>query len=124
MELTHCDNAVAYRSQRLWPASAPAQTDIKVEVGDWLPTGNPQGEAVSDTLEFFLAERYLLFTELAPGKIARGQVHHRPYPLKTAKLLHCEQSLTSAAGINVTDPPAHVLFSPGVAVEIFPLRAI
>ena len=128
MEIARRDHSIDYRSERLWPAtapaSAPAQSDIKVEFGDWLPTGNPQGEAVPDTLEFFLAERYLLFTELAPGQIARGQVHHRPYPLKTANLLHCEQSLTTAAGLNMTTPPAHVLFSPGVDVEIFPLHTI
>jgi uncharacterized protein YqjF (DUF2071 family) len=73
-------------------------------------------------LEFFLAERYLLFTEVAPGRIARGQVHHRPYPLQSATLQHCDQSLLAAAGVQVAKPPAHVLFSPGVTVDIFPLR--
>jgi uncharacterized protein YqjF (DUF2071 family) len=123
MEIAHQHNTINYHSRRLWPTSAPGVADIKIEVGDWRPTGQPQGEAVPETLEFFLVERYLLFTELSPGIIARGQVHHRPYPLKTAKLLHCEQSLTNAAGLNMTTPPAHVLFSPGVEVEIFPLRA-
>ena len=123
MDIARRDNAIEYRSRRLWPASAPAHTDIAVEVGDWLPSREPHGEAVPGTLEFFLVERFLLFTELSPGRIARGQVHHRPYPLKSAKLLHCEQSLTDAAGLNVATPPAHVLFSPGVEVEIFPLCA-
>ncbi len=123
MELAHRDDAIEYHSRRQWPTSAPAHTDITIEVGDWLPTGQPQGEALPNTLEFFLVERYLLFTELSPSQIARGQVHHRPYPLKTAKLLRCVQSLTNAAGINVIDPPAHTLFSPGVEVNIFPLRA-
>ena len=98
--------------------------DVASEIGDWLPGGGPHGEAAPGTLEFFLAERYLLFTELSPGRIARGQVHHTPYPLKTAKLLRCDQSLVSASGIHVTNPPAQVLFSPGVTVDIFPLKAL
>ena len=124
MTIAHQGDTREYRSRRLWPASLPANVDVAAEVGDWLPGGGPQGEAVPGTLEFFLAERYLLFTELSPGRIARGQVHHRPYPLKRAKLMRCHQTLLSAAGIPVTDPPVHALFSPGVEVEIFPLRAM
>lgn len=124
MSISRHGSQVEYRSRRLWPPPLPAHTDVVAEIGDWLPNGGPQGEARPGTLEFFLAERYLLFTELAPGGIARGQVHHRPYPLQTATLQRCDQSLLSAAGINVETPPAHVLFSPGVTVDIFPLRVI
>lgn len=119
MSIARRDSQIEYHSRRLSPPLG--QTDVAAEIGDWLPNGGPQGEARPGTLEFFLAERYLLFTELAPGRIARGQVHHRPYPLQTATLQRCEQSLLSAAGINVATPPAHVLFSPGVSVDIFPL---
>ena len=122
MEIARRDTAIEYRSRRLWPAPIPATTDIAAEIGDWIPGGNAPGEATSGTLEFYLAERYLLFTEAAPGVIARGQVHHRPYPLKSATLLRCDQSLTSAAGVVLPNPPVHTLFSPGVKVEIFPLR--
>ena len=124
MSIARRDATIEYRSRRLWPAPIPAETDVACEIGDWLPGGGRQGEAVPETLEFFLAERYLLFTELAPGRIARGQVHHTPYPLKTAKLVRCDQSLVSASGLKITTPPIHSLFSPGVTVDIFPLRAI
>ncbi|MBM3968677.1 MAG: DUF2071 domain-containing protein [Planctomycetes bacterium] len=124
MSISRRDSRIEYHSQRLWPPPLPGHTDVAAEIGDWLPHGGPQGEAQPGTLEFFLAERYLLFTELSPARIARGQVHHRPYPLQTATLQRCEQSLLSAAGINVVAPPNHVLFSPGVSVDIFPLRAI
>jgi uncharacterized protein YqjF (DUF2071 family) len=122
MSLARHGSQIEYRSRRLWPSPLPGQTDVAAEIGDWLPNGGPLGEARLGTLAFFLAERYLLFTELAPGRIARGQVHHRPYPLQTTTLQRCEQSLLTAAGINVAAPPAHVLFSPGVSVDIFPLR--
>lgn len=124
MSIARRDSLIEYRSRRLWPDSAPAIADVASEIGDWLPDGGSQGEATPGTLEFFLAERYLLFTELAPGRIARGQVHHSPYPLKRANLQRCNQSLVSASGITIKSPPVHVLFSPGVTVDIFPLRAI
>lgn len=124
MSIARRDSLIEYRSQRLWPHPLPGNTDVAAEIGDWLPDSGPQGEAQPDSLEFFLIERYLLFTELATGRIARGQVYHRPYPLQTAKLQRCKESLLSAAGVNVTTEPAHVLFSPGVTVDIFPLREV
>lgn len=124
MSITRRDARIEYRSRRLWPDPLPAHAEVVAEIDGWLPQGGSKGEAPAGSLEFFLAERYLLFTQLPSGQIARGQVHHRPYPLQTAKLLRCEQSLLLAAGIHTAEPPAHVLFSPGVSVEIFPLRPI
>ena len=121
MELIRTDSRREYRSRRLWPEPRTAHSHIVAEIGDWLPGG---GEATPGTLDFFLTERYLLFTESSPEKIARGQVHHRPYPLRTAKLMTCDQSLCGAAGILVEGLPAHVLFSPQVDVEVFPLRPV
>lgn len=124
MSIASHESRITYSSQRLWPEPLPAVYNVAAEVGDWLPGTGPQGEAEPGTLEFFLVERYLLFTDLASGRIARGQVHHRPYPLKAATLMQCEQSLLPAAGISIATPPVHVLFSPGVSVEVFPLRAV
>mgnify|MGYP003390138760 CR=1 FL=1 len=122
MTIERRDALIEYRSRR-W-RDPPGHTAVAAEIGNWWTEGAPQGAAQPETLEYFLAERYLLFTEITPGRIARGQVHHRPYPLRKATLQCCEQSLLSAAGINVTTPPAHVMFSPGVTVDIFPLREI
>ncbi len=121
MELIRTGSRREYRSSRLWPEPRQAQSHIVAEIGDWLPGG---GEAMRGSLEFFLAERYLLFTESSPRQIARGQVHHQPYRLRTAKLMTCDQSLCAAAGIPVEGLPVHVLFSPQVDVEVFPLRPI
>ena len=85
-------------------------------------------ESVSSTdtngLEFFLAERYHLFTK--QGKhLYQGQVHHTPYPLQAVKLLHLEQTLIEAAGLQVEQPmPTLAHYSSGVDVDIFPLQII
>ena len=39
-----------------------------------------------------------------------------------ARLVTIEQSLLAADGLDVSGPPEHVVFSPGVDVEIEPLR--
>ena len=79
--------------------------------------------AVPGSLEFFLAERYLLFSK-APKGIRCGQVHHTPYPLADVKLEAWDVKSLLQAGFN--DPsraPDHIIGSPGVDVRVYPLTA-
>jgi hypothetical protein len=79
--------------------------------------------AASGTLEHFLIERYLLYSCFGEGSLFEGRVRHTPYPLCNARLTHCDENLVAAAGLPApTAPPCHVIYSPGVSVEILPLR--
>lgn len=100
-----------YRSTRRWPGPKPALVDIECEA-----YGAPQ-PAAPGTLEHFLVERYVLYTQTR-GWLWRGRVHHTPYLVQPARLLRCEQSLLAAAGLACGEPLAPV-FSPGVDVEVF-----
>jgi formate dehydrogenase iron-sulfur subunit len=52
-----------------------------------------------------------------------GQVHHFPYPLQEAAAQVREAAtLLQADGLPAPSGEPHVLFSPGVDVEVFPLR--
>jgi hypothetical protein len=74
------------------------------------------------TLEFFLAERYLLFTQ-TPRGLRTGRVHHVPYPLADVELDAWDADLFRLNGYLVpTRPPDHVIGSAGVAVTVYPLR--
>lgn len=97
-----------------------AASDVRVVVGD-PPEAAPAGHAEPGTLEHFLVERYFLYTRSPSGRLWRGQVHHAPYILQSAKLTYLEESLLAASGIVVADGPCHVLYSQDVSVEIFPL---
>lgn len=81
--------------------------------------------ADSESLEFFLLERYLLFSQTKNGMLKIGQVHHRPYPYQVA---HCDSPSLLPFTWNrfpaPTTPPVSSLYSSGVAVEIFPLRGL
>lgn len=74
------------------------------------------------TLEFFLAERYLLFSN-TPSGIFRGQVHHDPYPLVEARVETWDDHLLSLQGFpSPGRPPDHIVGSPGVDVLVYPLK--
>lgn len=75
------------------------------------------------SLEFFLAERYLLFAD-TPRGIRCGQVHHVPYPLAEVKLDTWDaHPLLQAGFAHPQRPPDHLIGSSGVDVRVYPLTA-
>ena len=75
------------------------------------------------SLEFFLAERYLLFAHTSRS-IRCGQVHHVPYPLADVKLDGWDVNPLLQAGFaDPQRPPDHLIGSPGVDVRVYPLTA-
>ena len=86
------------------------------------PLGEP-APASDESLEFFLAERYILFTDLGHGKIATGQVHHTPYQVQPVEVLKLSEIPLTLDGLPAPNrPPDHVLYSEGVDVEVFGLK--
>lgn len=81
-------------------------------------------EAAPGSLEFHLAERYLLFSK-TPRGLRMGRVHHRPYPLARADVHQWDARLFALNGLPVPDrPPDHVLASAGVEVKVYPLQSL
>jgi hypothetical protein len=76
------------------------------------------------SLEFFLVERYRLYSS-APDGLRRGAVFHEPYPLCRADLKTWDENLLPLNGFTPTGrAPDHVIMSRGVEVTIFPLEAV
>lgn len=76
-------------------------------------------QAQPGTLEFFLVERYLLFTAIR-DKLYTGQVHHTPYPICDVEVKDYSAGLLPLSGLaRPKSAPDHLLMSPGVDVEIF-----
>jgi len=121
MQLKASEEKVRYWSQRLWPG-AIGPGNIEAVPGDLISALDrdlPAGQAVPGTLEHFLAERYFLYMQRSRGDLYRGQVHHRPYPLREARLLEMNESLLKAADITPRREVELVLYSEGVNVEVF-----
>ena len=78
--------------------------------------------AQPDTLEFFLAERYLLFAVNRRKQILVGQVHHTPYPLCDVEVPQFKTDLFELNGLPSNQRPFdHAIGSMGVNVEVFSL---
>ena len=127
MTVQRAGRQVRYTGRRQWPGEAGAGYAITTEVDEPLTapnTGPPDDTAIAGTLEHFLIERYLLYSKRADGTLLRGQVHHRPYPLRAARVTEFRDSLLPAVGLHPPGEPEHVVFSEGVRVEIFPIKPV
>ncbi|MFO8026883.1 MAG: DUF2071 domain-containing protein [Opitutales bacterium] len=78
------------------------------------------------TLEFFLVERYRLFSyDWERKQLFSGQVHHRPYPLHQVELTRYSKHLFSLNKLATpASAPASVLASKGVDVTVHPLARV
>ena len=86
----------------------------------------PPEPAQPGTLEFFLAERYLLFSRSRrTGRLYEGQVWHTPYRLSPARVTHADTALFSDNGFPAPTRPAdHAMVSPRVDVSIYGLQRL
>jgi uncharacterized protein YqjF (DUF2071 family) len=87
----------------------------------YAPAG-PTGVAPPGSLEYFLAERYVLYTK---GRgLYRGRVHHRPYPLQPARVEGLEETLLAAAGLTRPEEAPLAHYAREVSAEVFPLERL
>lgn len=94
------DGLVEYRSARVDTRGRGARF-----TGRYRPVGLP-GAAMPGSLEYFLAERYCLYTVDAAGKPFRADIHHPPWPLQAAE---AEIDLNTMAPRGVELPDAEPL---------------
>lgn len=89
----------------------------------WQPHG-PAKTAAPDTLEFFLLERYHLYS-MRNGKLLRGTVAHRPYEFREARVDLLSLIPAELAGFSGLEPqPRHVCHADGVDVRILGLERL
>jgi len=124
MDLRRDGGEVRYSSRRIDHRS-PLRVDVDISARIVERLNPEPGKSVEPgTLEYFLAEGYLLYANDRSGRLLRGRVHHSPYPLRSAEVVSCRQTLAAAAEVPVSGQPDHALFCEGVTVDIFPLRCV
>jgi uncharacterized protein len=109
--------AIHYRSDRISSDGHPA----RFQAG-YRPVGDVF-HAQAGTIEYFLAERYCLYTVDETGRPLRGEIQHPPWPLQAAEASITINTMTVPWGIEL--PRQHPLlhFSRLQNVVIWPLRA-
>lgn len=86
-------NQLAFRSRRKTPDAAEFRSTHQ-------PAG-PTFEADVDTLEYWLTERYCLYTMDSAAKAYRVEIHHRRWPLQVAEGRIEVNTMAEVAGIRL-----------------------
>ncbi len=93
MHLSAGQEPVRFSSRRTQGGAPPAEFQ-----GSW-QLGAPLPEAAPGALEFFLIERYALYAKGDKGALLRGRIHHRPWPLRSARLLYLSSTMIESHGL-------------------------
>jgi uncharacterized protein len=92
MGLERRDRAIRFTSRRADRRAAPAEFEAAWTVGEEL------GKARPGSLDFFLVERYCLYSAHR-GRLYRARIFHRPWPLRRASLLSCRSTMLESQGL-------------------------
>ncbi|MEA2468206.1 MAG: uncharacterized protein QOJ57_2332 [Thermoleophilaceae bacterium] len=102
IEVERESDRIHYRHERTQPDGPPAA--FEAEYG---PTGTTYN-AAPGSLDYFLAERYCLYTLDEDQRVHRGEIHHPPWPLQPATAAIARNTMAAPYGIELEgDPIAH-----------------
>ncbi|GAB7028504.1 DUF2071 domain-containing protein [Geotalea toluenoxydans] len=108
-------DSVFYSSRRISPPLAEFSTV-------WRP-GAMLGTAAPETLEYFLTERYCLYT-LYGKKLFRARIFHQPWKLQRAELGDFSSTLLEAHGLQHFDRNPLLHYSEAQHVAVWMVEAV
>lgn len=106
---------IKYRLKR--KDSPPAQFKADWSVGDALPQSQPGSR------EFFLTERYLLYSEYE-GELYRARIYHEPWQLYKAELNNFGSSMLEGKQIPQPKTQAILHYAEQISVDIWMLESV
>lgn len=114
MSLKQKGKTIEYSSKRI---DSPAEFHATWVIGESLPQSQP------GTLQFFLTERYCLYTSRR-GALYRARIFHPPWSLQAATLSAFESTMIESLGLPA--PPGEPLlhYSEEIGVDIWPLKKV
>ena len=102
---------ITYRSRRRDAAAPPASFTARYH-----PTGQP-ATATPGSFEDWSTARWRLFAVDADGRVTRGEIRHRPWPLQPAVADLVIDELAAAHGLALPPEPPRLAFSRRVDVR-------
>ena len=95
-------DGIGFRSERISGDGPPAGLDCR-----YRPVGE-RFQALPSTLEYFLTERYCLYTLDAERRVQRADIHHPPWPLQPAAAEFDANTMAAPFGVELGgDPVLH-----------------
>jgi uncharacterized protein YqjF (DUF2071 family) len=110
-------SSIDYSSTRTQKDAPPASFRAGWAVGERLPASEP------DTLEFFLTERYCLYS-VDDEQLYRCRIHHAPWPLRAAEVGDFDSSMLEALGLSTPPLPPLLHYAEELKVDIWPLLRV
>lgn len=95
----------------------PAEFAATWKTGKRLPISEP------GSLEFFLTERYCLFSQ-HNDSLYEARIHHRPWPLQSAELVSLESTMIESQGLPTPKEDPQLHYCEELSVEIWPLKKL
>jgi uncharacterized protein YqjF (DUF2071 family) len=92
MSLERRDQTIYFASRRTQVRAPRAEFEAVWTVGERL------GQAEPGSLDFFLTERYCLYSTRS-GRLYRARIFHRPWSLRTARLLSFRSTMIESQGL-------------------------
>jgi len=86
-------------------------------IGEALPLSDPS------SIEFFLTERYCLYSERV-GKLYRSRIHHEPWPLQQATVSSFNSTMIEALGLAAPKGNPLLHYAEEIKVDIWPLKKL
>lgn len=117
MSIDESAGEIDYHSRRLHKHAPAADFHARWKPGPAYPPAHPA------SLEFFLTERYCLYTEYR-NRLYRCRIHHRPWPLRQAELTFFESNLLPSHGIPQPPEPPVLHYAEELGVDIWPMKPV
>ena len=117
MSLRRRGNRIDYASTRIQRDAPPAAFRADWTFHEPLPRSEP------DSLEFFLTERYCLYT-VDRDQLYRCRIHHEPWPLRAAEVGAYESTMLEALGVNTPTGAPLLHYAEELKVDIWPLLRV
>jgi uncharacterized protein YqjF (DUF2071 family) len=117
MNLKQQGNRIEYASTRRDVRGAPAELRAAWKIGEPLSQNQP------GSIEFFLTERYCLYSHHR-GQLYRSRIFHQPWPLQSATLDSYQSTMIESLGLEepVGEPLLH--YAESIGVDIWPLKRV
>ena len=125
MSFSEQDDGLHFQAVRTHRQMPPATFAASWTPGTALPLAQP------GSLEYFLTERYHLYTsgpnllhDIKGPHLWRGTLWHEPWPLRRATLHQWDSTLVESHGLPTPVGPPHLLAADGVDVRVMSLQRV